>query len=106
MPDLLERGSRGALGPRKLAQGGKAGHRLWTGSGGDAAAPRLRTSAMSLEMRPACERCDVPLHLEGPAFICSYECTYCEECNATLGQTCPNCGGELLKRPRRLPRDR
>ncbi|MXG88936.1 DUF1272 domain-containing protein [Nocardioides flavescens] len=32
--------------------------------------------------------------------ICSYECTWCRECaTSVLGGTCPNCGGELVRRP-------
>ena len=57
---------------------------------------------MSLEMRPACERCDAVLAAEAPgAFICSFECTFCAACAETMAGTCPNCGGELVARPRR-----
>jgi phosphinothricin acetyltransferase len=56
-----------------------------------------------LEMRSVCERCHAPLSPDGPAFICSYECTFCRACTAALGR-CPNCGGELLPRPRRVPK--
>ncbi|MFD6353772.1 DUF1272 domain-containing protein [Nocardia tengchongensis] len=38
----------------------------------------------------------------GPALICSYECTFCESCGRTMDYVCPNCGGELVARPRRL----
>ncbi|MGW0211718.1 DUF1272 domain-containing protein [Streptomyces sp. NPDC003233] len=38
---------------------------------------------------------------DGPARICSYECTFCEACGEALGQICSNCGGELVARPRR-----
>jgi hypothetical protein len=57
---------------------------------------------MALEMRGACERCgeDLP-HRSDRALICSHECTFCTLCAAELGFTCPNCGGELVKRPRR-----
>ncbi|MET8808274.1 DUF1272 domain-containing protein [Streptomyces sp. NPDC004546] len=27
--------------------------------------------------------------------------TFCEACGEALGQICPNCGGELVARPRR-----
>ena len=58
---------------------------------------------MGLEMRGACERCGFELpHRSELALICSYECTYCTLCAAELGYTCPNCGGELVKRPRRV----
>ena len=34
------------------------------------------------------------------ARICSYECTFCAGCaEATLAGRCPNCGGELVRRP-------
>jgi uncharacterized protein len=58
---------------------------------------------MALEMRGACERCGtgLPQQSDG-ALICSYECTFCTLCAAELGSTCPNCGGELVRRPRRL----
>jgi hypothetical protein len=56
---------------------------------------------MSLEMRTECERCRTPLSSDGPARICSYECTFCVECADQLDARCPNCGGELVARPRR-----
>jgi uncharacterized protein len=52
-------------------------------------------------MRTACERCGAELSVEGDAAICSYECTFCPSCAASLAQVCPNCGGELVARPRR-----
>jgi hypothetical protein len=58
---------------------------------------------MALEMRDRCERCETAaLAADGQARICSYECTFCEACAAALGQVCPNCGGELVPRPRRV----
>ena len=56
---------------------------------------------MSLEMRDRCERCGDGLAADGAAFICSYECTFCGGCAAEMGRVCPNCGGELVVRPRR-----
>ena len=56
---------------------------------------------MSLEMRSRCERCDTALAADGAARICSYECTFCDTCATELGARCPNCGGELVARPRR-----
>lgn len=58
---------------------------------------------MSLEMRKECERCSAPLAPDGEAYICSYECSYCRDCSEGMQQRCPNCGGELLRRPRREP---
>jgi len=56
---------------------------------------------MALEMRNTCERCGAELVIEGGAAICSYECTFCVACAEAMGQVCPNCGGELVPRPRR-----
>lgn len=56
---------------------------------------------MSLEMRDRCERCEDRLTADGAAFICSYECTFCGGCAAEMNRVCPNCGGELVARPRR-----
>lgn len=56
-----------------------------------------------LEMRPVCERCAAALSADGSAFICSFECTFCPACTMAMGR-CPNCGGELLPRPRRRPK--
>jgi hypothetical protein len=56
---------------------------------------------MALEMRDSCERCGAPLAPDGDARICSYECTFCPSCAEALG-ACPNCGGELVGRPKRV----
>jgi uncharacterized protein len=56
---------------------------------------------MALEMRGECERCRQLLGHEDVAFVCSLECTYCAECAEVLTLTCPNCSGELSRRPRR-----
>ncbi|WP_339405047.1 DUF1272 domain-containing protein [Pseudomonas helleri] len=56
-----------------------------------------------LELRPNCECCNCELPPDSPlARICSFECTFCASCSEqVLGGLCPNCGGELLVRPRR-----
>lgn len=56
-----------------------------------------------LELRPGCERCNKDLPAQSTeARICSFECTFCSECAHTkLQDICPNCGGELVSRPRR-----
>ena len=56
-----------------------------------------------LELRPNCECCHCELPPDSPlARICSFECTFCAYCSEqALGGLCPNCGGELLVRPRR-----
>lgn len=60
---------------------------------------------MGLEMREKCERCETALAKDSDtAHICSYECTFCAKCTGEMSGRCPNCGGELLRRPRRLPR--
>jgi uncharacterized protein len=60
---------------------------------------------MPLEMREKCERCETPLPKESDvAHICSYECTFCGDCTKIMNGRCPNCGGELLRRPRREKR--
>ena len=56
---------------------------------------------MALEMKTNCERCAGFLGLRSEAFICTYECTFCPACTEALQATCPNCGGELVRRPRR-----
>ena len=54
-----------------------------------------------LELRPNCEACDRDLPpASAEARICSYECTFCSDCVATLLQNvCPNCGGGFVPRP-------
>jgi uncharacterized protein len=56
-----------------------------------------------LELRPNCECCNKDLLPESiEARICSFECTFCSSCaESVLGGKCPNCGGELVTRPRR-----
>lgn len=60
---------------------------------------------MALEMKPACMKCEAALSADDEAYICFYECTFCGDCTAAMDQTCPNCGGELLRRPRRAKAD-
>jgi hypothetical protein len=54
-----------------------------------------------LELRPNCECCDRDLPPSATdAMICTFECTFCAECAAReFGGLCPNCGGELVRRP-------
>ena len=56
---------------------------------------------MSLEMHASCEGCGADLAPGGSAFIRGHECTFCENCADGMGRVCPNCGGELVRRPRR-----
>lgn len=56
-----------------------------------------------LELRPSCECCDVDLPPDSKqAYICTFECTFCSTCaESKLHLECPNCGGELVRRPTR-----
>lgn len=56
---------------------------------------------MALELRPNCEYCDRDLPPNSlAARICSYECTFCDDCVAEiLHNVCPNCGGGFAPRP-------
>ncbi len=56
-----------------------------------------------LQLRPSCECCDKDLPPDATeARICSFECTFCASCaEKVLAGKCPNCGGELVVRPRR-----
>jgi hypothetical protein len=57
---------------------------------------------MALELKPACEKCAAPLPATAAnARICTYECTFCARCAEAMAGICPNCGGELVPRPRR-----
>ena len=56
---------------------------------------------MSLEMNNSCQACAAPLAFDSEAYICSFECTFCPLCAGDRMMVCPNCGGELLRRPRR-----
>jgi hypothetical protein len=55
---------------------------------------------MALEMRVGCERCGQALDTAGDAYICTFECTFCRDCRDAMDAVCPNCGGELVRRPR------
>ena len=60
-----------------------------------------------LKLKPHCERCNaaLPPH-SAHARICFFECTFCAGCaELGLGGRCPNCGGELVTRPRRPDAD-
>jgi len=58
-----------------------------------------------LALRPNCECCDVDLAPDSSAArICTFECTFCADCAETrFGGACPNCGGDLVRRPVRPP---
>lgn len=55
-----------------------------------------------LKLKPNCECCDTDLTPESAeALICSFEYTFCTDCarDRLPGGRCPNCGGELVRRP-------
>jgi two-component system LytT family sensor kinase len=56
---------------------------------------------MQLQMKTCCAKCRAPLRADGQAYICSYECTFCSACASESQGKCPNCTGELVRRPRR-----
>jgi len=60
-----------------------------------------------LELRPSCEHCGKALPPDSiEARICSFECTFCADCVATvLHNVCPNCGGGFERRPIRPAHD-
>jgi hypothetical protein len=58
-----------------------------------------------LTLLPNCECCDRDLPPDSDqARICTYECTFCAECaEQRFADVCPNCGGDLVRRPIRPP---
>ncbi|WP_339726144.1 DUF1272 domain-containing protein [uncultured Paraglaciecola sp.] len=59
----------------------------------------LRKTKM-LQLRPNCETCHCDLATDSAAYICTFECTYCANCATNTHKLqCPNCQGNLEKRP-------
>lgn len=52
-------------------------------------------------MKTECEGCTRALPDDGEAFSCFHHCTFCADCAARTQNVCPNCAGELVRRPRR-----
>jgi len=54
-----------------------------------------------LILKPNCECCDKDLPPDAvDARMCTFECTFCADCTERhFNGICPNCGGELLRRP-------
>jgi hypothetical protein len=63
--------------------------------------PDRDENATVLKMKPQCEHCNGALPAAAEAYVCSYECTYCPGCTEGFAAVCPNCAGELVRRPRR-----
>lgn len=53
-------------------------------------------------MKSACDGCKVSLAPDCDAYICSYDCTFCQSCYNRSRRLCPNCASELTRRPKRL----
>src|SRR5579863_7071995 len=53
-------------------------------------------------MKSNCEACGLALPPDRTAYVCSYECTFCPVCTSNMHGLCLHCGGELVRRPRRL----
>ena len=63
-------------------------------------------TSIAPELRPNCECRDRPPDSR-EAYICTFECTYRLACSSEkLGYRCANCGGELVRRPVRVLRER
>lgn len=56
---------------------------------------------VGLTMKGSCEACGAVLLDDGAGYICSFECTFCSQCAGDRDHRCPNCGGELVRRPMR-----
>ena len=56
---------------------------------------------MALQMKTNCQICDQSLEQDSEAYICVYECTFCAPCTEERHNVCPNCGGELVRRPKK-----
>jgi two-component system, LytTR family, sensor kinase len=61
----------------------------------------VQSTQMQLQMKTHCEKCGASVVQNGQAYICSFECTFCAACFSELLGKCPNCSGELVRRPRR-----
>ena len=55
-----------------------------------------------LKMKTSCEKCQAATEQTSLAYICSFECTFCEPCARSMSSICPNCSGQLVKRPTRV----
>jgi GNAT superfamily N-acetyltransferase len=53
-----------------------------------------------MEFRHECGRCHRALSELEAAYHCAQDCTFCATCYRRLNYVCPNCSGELVRRPR------
>jgi two-component system LytT family sensor kinase len=53
-------------------------------------------------MKIVCEGCGLRLPSNAVAYTCSYGCTFCPACSVNMREMCSHCGGELVRRPRRM----
>jgi len=60
---------------------------------------------MALEMKRYVKSVALASRHEAKLISCSYECTFCSDCTAAMKSICPNCGGELVRRPRRKDKE-
>jgi hypothetical protein len=56
---------------------------------------------MTLEMKPACEKCGTAPAYANEASICTYGFTVCSARSQAMDHTCLNWAGALVRRPRR-----
>jgi len=54
-----------------------------------------------MERRAECGRCHAALTEDAAAYHCANDCTFCPTCYRRARFECPNCSGELVRRPRR-----
>ena len=59
-----------------------------------------REANVALQLKDHCQKCAGELPPEAEAYICTFECTFCPACTGEMRATCPNRGGELVRRPR------
>ena len=95
----------------RLEHGGASIYRSWADAERNvkareallAAAEREEANAKLLRLmstpKGECEKCHIPLPLDAVAVSCAFQCTFCSDCGTACNHVCPNCGGELIRRP-------
>ncbi|HYA54139.1 MAG TPA: GNAT family N-acetyltransferase [Thermoplasmata archaeon] len=56
-----------------------------------------------MERRSECGRCGTSLGEDASAYVCAKDSTFCPTCYRRLRYLCPDCGGELVRRPKPGP---